>query len=74
MVDTIKGVAASVGAVCYADPFLPSTDNMIEEGVLARVIGRLSWTIGRHANGLASRHPRAGREQPIQAYRTAEQM
>jgi len=43
MVDAIKSVAARAGAVCYADPFLPtSDDNTTEAGVLARAMGWLS--------------------------------
>jgi hypothetical protein len=36
MVDAIKEIAARIGAVCYADPFLPPTDDMVDESVLDR--------------------------------------
>ena len=36
MVDSIKEIAARIGAVCYADPFLPTTDDTVEESVLDR--------------------------------------
>ena len=36
MVDSIKSIAARIGAVCYADPFLPTTDDTVEESVLSR--------------------------------------
>ena len=36
MVDSIKSIAARIGAVCYADPFLPTTDDAVEESVLTR--------------------------------------
>jgi NAD(P)H-flavin reductase/ferredoxin len=41
MVDSLKSIAARVGAVCYADPFLPTTDEKAEEGVLTRALGWL---------------------------------
>jgi 3-phenylpropionate/trans-cinnamate dioxygenase ferredoxin reductase subunit len=36
MVHAIKETAARIGAVCYADPFLPTTDDTVEENVLSR--------------------------------------
>ena len=36
MVNAIKEIAACIGAVCYADPFLPTTDDTVEESVLDR--------------------------------------
>jgi 3-phenylpropionate/trans-cinnamate dioxygenase ferredoxin reductase subunit len=36
MVDGVKKIAARIGAVCYADPFLPTTDDTVEENVLDR--------------------------------------
>ncbi len=43
MVDSIKSVAARAGAVCYADPFLPTgDDSATEAGVLARAMGWLA--------------------------------
>ena len=42
MVDAVKSIAALNGAVCYADPFLPTTDDKVEEGVLTRAKGWLA--------------------------------
>ena len=41
MVDAVKSIAARVGVVCHADPFLPTTDDKVEEGVLTRAVQRL---------------------------------
>jgi NAD(P)H-flavin reductase len=41
MVDSIKSIAARIGAVCYADPFLPTTDDAVEGSVLTRAMGWL---------------------------------
>jgi hypothetical protein len=38
MVDSIKSIAERAGAVCYADPFLPSGDDTVEDGVLTRAM------------------------------------
>src|SRR5262245_22023008 len=72
MVDGVKSTAAHFGAVCYADPFLPTTDATVDESVLTRVIGRLFVTASRQLGGLAFDRARARRQQPIQAYRMAE--
>ncbi|NJM35354.1 MAG: 2Fe-2S iron-sulfur cluster binding domain-containing protein, partial [Rhodomicrobium sp.] len=40
MVDSVKSIAARFGTPCYADPFLPTTDDTIEESVLTRA---MSW-------------------------------
>jgi 3-phenylpropionate/trans-cinnamate dioxygenase ferredoxin reductase subunit len=61
MVDSIQSIAGNIGAVCYADPFLPTTDDTNEEGVLTRA---MRW--------LALDRPRSRRQQPIEVYRTAE--
>jgi NAD(P)H-flavin reductase/ferredoxin len=73
MVDSIKAIAAHAGAVCYADPFLPTTDQTVEEGTLTRAMGWLAVT-GRQMGQIAlDRHrSRAQRDQPVQAYRMAE--
>ena len=42
MVDSIKSIAARAGAVCYADPFLPTTDEKVKDSVLTRAIGWLA--------------------------------
>lgn len=49
MVDAIKEVAARIGAVCYADPFLPTTDDKVEETVLGRTTKWLSALTRRTA-------------------------
>src|SRR5262245_19618802 len=41
MVEAVKSIATHFGAVCYADPFLPTTDEKVEESVLTRAIGWL---------------------------------
>src|SRR5262245_43155427 len=61
MVDSIKSIAGNVGAVCYADPFLPTTDDTTEESVLTRAMG---W--------LALDRPRRRRQQPIRVHRMGE--
>jgi NAD(P)H-flavin reductase/ferredoxin len=71
MVESIKSIAARVGAVCYADPFLPTVDETANEGVLTRAMGWLAVT-GRQMGQLALDRPRNRREQPTQAYGMAE--
>jgi 3-phenylpropionate/trans-cinnamate dioxygenase ferredoxin reductase subunit len=80
MVDSIKSIAAHVGAVCYADPFLPTTDDTVKESVLTRAMGWLAAT-GRRMGQLALDRPRNRRDQPMphwmaearmQAHRMAE--
>jgi 3-phenylpropionate/trans-cinnamate dioxygenase ferredoxin reductase subunit len=73
MVDSIKSIAAQIGAVCYADPFLPTTDDTVEESVLDRAMGWLAVpTTSRQVGQLALDRPRNRRERPMQAYGTAE--
>ena len=72
MVDAIKSIAARIGAVCYADPFLPTTDNTVEESALTRAMGWLAVPISRQMGQLALDRPRDRREQPMQAHRMAE--
>lgn len=75
MVDSIKSIAAGVGAVCYADPFLPANDNAVEENVLTRAIGKLALPIGRQKQQPArNRAQKAGAQQMPAAYRMAEQV
>jgi 3-phenylpropionate/trans-cinnamate dioxygenase ferredoxin reductase subunit len=71
MVDSIKSTAARVGAVCYADPFLPTTDDAVKESVLTRAMGWLTVT-SRQVGQLALDRPSNRREQPMQAHRMAE--
>jgi len=71
MVDSIKSIAAHAGAACYADPFLPTTDDTVEESALTRAMGWLTAT-GRQVSGLALDRTRTRRQQPVQAYKVAE--
>jgi NAD(P)H-flavin reductase/ferredoxin len=72
MVDAIKAIAARIGAVCYADPFLPTTDDTVEESVLTRAMGWLGVPTGRQTGGGARKRPSNRRPQPMQAHRMAE--
>jgi NAD(P)H-flavin reductase/ferredoxin len=60
VVDAVKGMAARVGAACYADPFLPTDNNDVEEGVLTRALGWLGAPTGamRERIAIASRQKR----------------
>ncbi len=40
--NSVKAFAARPGAACYADPFLPTTDDTVEESVLSRAMGWLA--------------------------------
>ena len=67
MVDAIKAIAAQVGVVCYADPFLPTDDDTIAESTLTRAIGWLATpATSRPKRQLASERPRDRREPPMQ--------
>jgi 3-phenylpropionate/trans-cinnamate dioxygenase ferredoxin reductase subunit len=57
MVDAVKSIASHVGAVCYADPFLPTVDDTIDDGLLSGAIGRLAAPVGRQMRQLASDRP-----------------
>jgi ferredoxin-NAD(P)+ reductase (naphthalene dioxygenase ferredoxin-specific) len=72
MVDSIKSIAAHIGAVCYADPFLPTTDDTVEESVLTRAMGWLAAPTSRQMGQLALDRPRNWRKQPMQGNRMAE--
>jgi 3-phenylpropionate/trans-cinnamate dioxygenase ferredoxin reductase subunit len=72
MVDSIKSIAAHNGAVCYADPFLPTTDDTVEEGLLTRAMGRLAGLTSRQTDQPAFDRSRDRREPPMQAYRMAD--
>jgi len=66
MVDSIKSIAAHVGAVCYADPFLPTTDDTAAENILTRAMGWLALPTSRQTTQLTPDRPRNRREQPMQ--------
>ena len=53
MVDSIKSIAAQIGAVCYADPFLPTTDARAEERGLTSAMGWLTLPNSRRTSRLA---------------------
>ena len=71
MVDSIKSIAAGFGAVCYADPFLPTIDDTVKDSVLTRTMGWLAAT-SRKVRQLALDRPRSRRGQPMQAHGMAE--
>jgi 3-phenylpropionate/trans-cinnamate dioxygenase ferredoxin reductase subunit len=72
MVDAIKSIAVHAGAICYADPFLPTTDDAIEGGVLARAKAWFAVPSGRQMGQLALDRLRNRRAAPTQAYGMAE--
>jgi 3-phenylpropionate/trans-cinnamate dioxygenase ferredoxin reductase subunit len=72
MVDHVKSIAAHFGALCYADPFLPSEEETVADGVLARAIGWLAVPGSRQRGQLALARSRSRRQAPIEAYRMAE--
>ena len=75
MVDSIKSIAARIGAVCYADPFLPTTDDTVEESVLNRAMEWLTALTRRQVDQLAFDRPRSNwREQATQAHRREQSM
>jgi 3-phenylpropionate/trans-cinnamate dioxygenase ferredoxin reductase subunit len=73
MVDAVKSIAAHAGAVCYADPFLPTTDDTVEESILTRAIEWITVRASRQMGGQRTlNHARNRREPPMQAYRIPE--
>jgi 3-phenylpropionate/trans-cinnamate dioxygenase ferredoxin reductase subunit len=73
MVESIKAIAAQVGAVCYADPFLPTPEDTVEESVLTRAMGWLPViTTRRQLDQLALDRSRNRREQPTLTNRMPE--
>jgi NAD(P)H-flavin reductase/ferredoxin len=57
MVDSIKSIAMQSGAVCYADPFLPTTGDTAEESFLTRAMEWLSVPTSRQMHQLALERP-----------------
>ncbi|MBS0240332.1 MAG: 2Fe-2S iron-sulfur cluster binding domain-containing protein [Proteobacteria bacterium] len=47
MVESVKSIAAHVGATCHADPFLPNADAASEGSVLTRAMKKLALPLGR---------------------------
>jgi 3-phenylpropionate/trans-cinnamate dioxygenase ferredoxin reductase subunit len=71
MVDAIKATAARFGAACYADPFLPTTDDKVEAGALSRAMGWLALT-SRQVGQFARDIQRDRREQSMRGYEMAQ--
>ncbi len=80
MVDSLKAIAARFGAACYADPFMPSMDDTVEEeSLLTRAMGWLALPTAAmrdrialaapQKRQLALDPPRKRREEPIRAQR-----
>ncbi len=72
MVDAVKSIAARIGAACYADPFLPTTDEAPEQSVLSRAKGWLSAPAGKQKRRLALDRPRIRREPTLPEFRMAD--
>jgi NAD(P)H-flavin reductase/ferredoxin len=72
MVESVKSIAAHVGAVCHADPFLPTSADMVEGSALTRASRRLAGFTSRQMGRLALDRRGSRRGQPVQAYRLAE--
>lgn len=74
MVDSIKSVATRAGAVCYADPFLPtSDDSATDAGVLARAMGWLAVpAAGLQVGQLVRERLLSRQDQPMNAREMAE--
>jgi NAD(P)H-flavin reductase/ferredoxin len=72
MVEAVKSIAAQVGAVCYADPFLPAGGDATEEGVLTRTMGWLATLPGRQASEPSPVRRSDRRQQSVQRYGMAE--
>jgi 3-phenylpropionate/trans-cinnamate dioxygenase ferredoxin reductase subunit len=68
MVEAIKSIAARMGATCYADPFLPTTDDRVKESVLTRAMGWLSPS-GRQVGQVAIDRARGQGERPMRSGR-----
>jgi 3-phenylpropionate/trans-cinnamate dioxygenase ferredoxin reductase subunit len=77
MVDSVKSIAGRVGAACYADPFVPTTDDKVKVkvkvkgSVLTRAMGWLSPP-SRQVGKRALDRPRSQRKQTMGADRIRE--
>jgi NAD(P)H-flavin reductase/ferredoxin len=71
MVEQVKAIAAHAGAVCHADPFLPTTGDTVEDSVLTRAMGWLAVPPRRQE---VQRAPvtQTRREPPFDPYRANE--
>jgi 3-phenylpropionate/trans-cinnamate dioxygenase ferredoxin reductase subunit len=82
MVESVKSIAERFGAACYSDPFLPATDDTVEESVLSRAMGWIASpnAVLRERIALAAQEkrqlalpaPRTRRKNPIQDSRLSE--
>ena len=72
MVNSIKSIAARYGVVCYADPFLATKDDTVEESLLTRAMGWLAVPTSRQMGQSALDRCRNRREPPMQAHWMAE--
>jgi NAD(P)H-flavin reductase/ferredoxin len=74
MVDSIKTIAARSGAVCYADPFVTTTENGVDEERGRKRAQQRPAVPAKRPMGqqLALDRPRNRRDQPMQPYRIAE--
>lgn len=73
MVEAIKAIAAGIGAACYADPFMQTTDDPVEgDGVLTRAIQWLAVPALRTTRQLALDRPRKQIEPSLKVQRIAE--
>ncbi len=66
MVNSVKSIAERVGAVCYADPFLPTTDDAVEKSVLTRAKRWLAFPTRQPMSQVALGRSRDWGEQPAQ--------
>jgi len=72
MVDAIKSIAALAGAVCHADPFLPTTKEAAETSVLTRAKGWLAVPSVWPRREQALDRSRGAREPHFDPYQVAE--
>lgn len=72
MVDAIKSIAAHIGAACYADPFLPTTDDVASEGVMTRALGWLTVLTTRQMSNRSLNPRRRWQERSTQTHSTVE--
>ena len=72
MVDSVKSIAGRIGVACYADPFLSTTDDTVEKGVLTRAKRWLTVSPGRQTDRLALDHSRNQLEPPTLTHGMAE--
>lgn len=72
MVDAIKSIAVSAGAICHADPFVPSMGEQAGRSILSRAKGWLAVPSVRLSRGRALDRSRGVREPQFDPYGVAE--